>query len=491
MTRPIPSMPFQPQAPSRATRVLGVALAFIVLIGPIRAQATVPVVAYDGSEIFCHILKHFKFEPIGSVDELSKHPSDETLIVVFGTLKPLENFFKSADTPLGWPSLDDYAFLLASDHPTGRIASPMLQKAGYQVRDSHLEYWNLMIPDAQVWQPEADAYQGKTRCPLLKPDQLRHEHPVFRGIFKGIATNRPAFLRGQKPKLQLLVDFPWNCRSTLGRDFGGPNDGYVFGSDGASQQRTLILAGHGVFMNGMLAQDDNDNGLFTINTIRWLRGPDNKRKYALMIHDGKVIDSFDLPLTQLPNIPLPPVQVINQMLRELENEGVFNRFLEEVVGWPVVLRFAILVGTIAIFIYGFYRLFPMRYRHESVPLIVGHPPGPTTNRSLTTLRQWELLTQDNLWEPAQALARQWFIDHAQVHAPLWDRADPSPPLVEVRGGWMVRRRLTQQVHALWEFAIRDPGRSVSQREFGRLTDMLAALDEAARDGRIVARGNSA
>lgn len=489
MTRPIPSMPFRPQAPSRATRVLGVALAILVLISPIRAQAPVPVVAYDGSEIFCHILKHFKFEPIGSIDELSKHPADETLIVVFGTLNPLDDYFKRLNAVMRPAHLTGYALLLASDHPTGRIASLMLQKAGFHVRDSHLEYWNLIIPDAQVWQPETEAYQGKTRCPLLTPDQLRREHPVFRGVFKGIATNRPAYLRGQGPKLPLLAEFPTSCRSTLRRNLG-PNEGYIFGSDDASQERTLILAGHGVFMNGMLAQDDNDNGLFTINAIRWLRGPDKQRKYALMIHDGKVIDSFDLPLTQLPNIPLPPVQVINQMLRELENEGVFNRFLEEVIGWPTVLRFAILVGTMGLFIYGFYRLFPMRYRHESVPLIVGLPPAPTTIRPPTTLRQWELLTQDNLWEPAQALARQWFIDHVQVHAPLWDVADQPPPPVEVRGSWIARRRLAQQVHALWEFAIRDPSRSVSQREFGRLTDMLAVLDEAARDGRIVARGNS-
>ena len=474
------------QASRRAQRSLAVVAVAVALAGPASAQA--PRVEFDGSEIFCHILKHFKFEPIPSIDDLPNYAPDETLIVAFGSLQPLQTLLQPppAETPEAKRKFDDYAFLLASDYPTGRRA---------RSRDARslLERWNLLVVDAQVWQHRVDAYHGIPRCVLLTPADLSQQHPLFRGIDKGIATNRASYLVSDGSDLHVLATMPRSRRVDwfglgMAGDVGDAD--YIYGTKGNHDQRILILAGHGVFLNGMLVQDDIDNGLFAVNTVRWLRdGPSGNRKYALMVHNGEVVTNFDLPLTKPPAAPLPPSTVVNRMLRELENERFFHRFLEEVVGWPNILRFVLLAGTLGLFVYGVARLFPARHRQEAVPLVVGMVPPPRRGRPLLEQRQIELLAQDNLWEPAQTLARQWFLDHAGVAAPWWDEADGvAPPPAHYRAGWWGRQKLAGQVRGVWAIAIADPSRRVSLDEFRRLTEMLQALHHAVQSGQVTFAG---
>jgi hypothetical protein len=462
---------------------LGGIFAFVLSSTSISAQDA--VVAYNGSEIFCHVLKHLKLEPINRIEDLDRFPTDETMIVIFGDLSAFSAVRQHA------PNLDDYAWLLASDRPTGRLVPSRQKNEGARVVGSHLGPWNLVIPGTEVNQRPESAFRRLPRCPLLK-EGLDAKHPIFRGLNRGLATNAPSYLVSPESSLHLLASFSSDCFAFDNADLRRPHTGYIFGTPAASKSRTLVVAGHGVFMNGMLAQFESDNFLFAVNAVRWLRdSPQGKRKYALMIHDRRVIDSFDLPLTAPPQLPLPPVQVINRMLRELEDEGIFHRFLEEAIGWPTVLRLALLIGTSGLLLYGFYRLFLTRHLHEHVPLIVGFTPAPP-DRPVTQQRQLELLAQDNLWEPAQALARQWFLDHAGIDAPLWDEAAMTPvPAARYRAGWWTRQKLAQQIRELWSFAVRDPAQRVTLREFGRLTEVLQALTGAFQAGRLTfARGKS-
>jgi len=465
-----------PQAPRRAQRVFGVVLALSLFCAPASAQT--PIVEYDGVEIFCHILKHFKFDALQSIDALAQHKPEETLIVVFGDLAPLDAIRKQV------LNLNDYALLIASDRQSGERQN----RRPWRWVEMKLTSWRLKIEGSEVHVSEPDAYQGKPRCPLLTPAEISRNHPIFRSINVGLATNGPSFLTSEKSDLHLLARFPRSAGAV-----GGPRlrdeerAGYIFGTSADSAQRILFLAGHGVFMNGMIAQSDNDNGLFAINTVRWLReAPDGgKRKHALMIHDGKVIESFGLPLTALPPVPIPPVRVINRMLRELENEGIPHRFLEEVVGWSNMLRYGLLAATLGLFLYGIWRLFPARHSQEAVPLVVGMQARSAPTRTVTQQRQLEQLSQDNLWEPAQALARQWFLDHAHVDTPLWDQAhDAGPPVGQYRAGWWARQKLAQQLGLVWDFAVRDPAERVSLREFRKLADAVQALDHAAQSGQL-------
>lgn len=448
------------------------------------ARAQEPVVAFEGSEIFCHILKHFKLEPIAAIEDLAKHSPDEALIIVFGDLTKLDEIENLVD------HVDQFPQLLACDRATTRFAT-LKQPEFRRFREPVNGPWNMQISGLEVRQSEETAYQGKSRCPFLLVDQLDVSHPVLRGVVQGIATNRPSVLHSLRHDLRRLAEFPPDCRSIDGRrlNLRDSSAGYIFCSKDDVQHKLLFLAGHGVFMNGMLAQFDNDNFVFAANTIRWLReGPQGKRQYALMIHDGRVIDSFDLPLTAPAKLPMPPIHVINRMLRELENERVFHRFLEETVGWETILRLVLIAVSVALLAYGFYRLLSTRLYQEAVPLVVGLTPPLASARPVLQQRQLELLAQDNLWEPAQALARQWFLDHAGVNPPLWDEADhAAPPTAAYRTGWLERRKLDRQVAALWAYALRDPSRRVSVAEFERLSSMLNELTHALARGALTFR----
>lgn len=465
-------MRHHPEAPGRAARALGIVITLALLATAARAQD--PAVNPDGSEVFCHILKYCKLEPIASIAELSNHGADETLIVIFGDLTALNEIRKHQ------PNLDRHAILLASDRDSGKaVPNPGDPNRFFAI--NLLEPWQLQILGMEVHQPRDTAYQARPRCPWI---EFTPRHPIFRNVTQGIATNRPSLLLHFGRDLEILGAFPTDCliadvdnwaiMSVLKKVRGRMN--YLAGTPGSSPQRTLILGGHGVFMNGMLVQKDNDNFLFAYNTIKWLQ--DGKRKYALMIHDGKVIDKFGLPLTGPSKVPVPPVQVVNDLLRKLENEGIFTRMLQA-IGWNRVLQFALLLGTFGLVVYGFYRLFLARHTLESAPLLVGILPPPAPGRPLLAQRTMELLAQNNLWEPAQALARQWFADHAHVDAPLWDEASSSAGLAAAYdAGWWSRLRLGRQVRELWQFATRDPARRVSLSEFRRLTYLVQSLTAA-------------
>jgi hypothetical protein len=427
-------------------------------------EPAVPVVPSHGVEIFCHLLHHLKFEPIGDITDLAGADPDDTLIVIFGDLGLVEQA-RSTKNPNG------FAWLIATDRPTSVV----------RAFNTELRPWKLSIPFAEVTQNKG-AYRGLPRCPLLKKS-LDSDHPVLLGIEKGIATNGPSYLQSDGTNLLRLATFDPGSVATNRRRLDRPDVGYIFGTHGQSRERVLILAGQGMFINGMLAQADNDNVLFTLSALSWLKQA--KRTRALVINNGTAVTKFDLPLTGMPPLPIPPVAVINQMLRDLEEEGIPRRLLEEMVGPTNLLRIALIVGTFGILFYGAHRLWGTRHRQENVPLLFGQvtpPPGP---RPVMEQRQRELILQDNLWEPAQALARQWFVDHAGVDAPLWDlAAAATPPPFQTAAGFVARRTLLRQVHELWDYATRDPSRRVSVREFTGLVEMQRTLTEAVQTGRL-------
>src|SRR4030095_6447435 len=111
--------------------------------------------------------------------------------------------------------------------------------------------------------------------------------------------------------------------------------------------------------------------------------------------------------------------------------------------------------------------------------------APVALRSVVKQRQLEWLARDNLWEPAQALARQWFLDNAGADPPLWDQAETvSPPAAQFHCGWWARHRLAQQIGVVWQFAVSDPARRVRWREFGKLAEAVQSLNDAVRSKRL-------
>jgi hypothetical protein len=449
--------------------------ALLTLLGSAPSAAQQPVVAYDGVEIFCHLLHYLKLEPLRAADLAAADP-DETLIVVFGNLDALEAVGKSIDEPRR------YAWLIASDRATGKLEPDRREKETSLLRGSRLQPWKLRIAGATVEQKAELAYQQLPRCPLLR-EGLDPQHPIFKGVRKGIATNRPSYLESRESDLFLLAAFDPGTRAQDGADLDRETIGYAFGTRGDNPERVLILAGEGAFINGMMAQFDNDNLLFTMNLVRWLKA--DARRHALVLHNGAAVTRFDLPLTAPFDVPIPPVHVLNQMLRELEDEGIIQRFLQEQVGPTNLLRIALAIATLGLALYGAKRLFGTRHKLEAAPLIVGRSAAPPPARTLLEQRQQELLLGDNLWEPAQALARQWFLDHAHLEPPLWDEAHgAASPRCRARGGWLARRSLVRQVEQLWSYATRDPARRVTLADFRHVALLQETLTRAVAEGRL-------
>ena len=65
------------------------------------------------------------------------------------------------------------------------------------------------------------------------------------------------------------------------------------------------MAGHGVFMNGMLLGqgNDHDNMLFALKTLDWLgEGPKGRRSRVFFLEDGETVTELFRPLT-VPQFP--------------------------------------------------------------------------------------------------------------------------------------------------------------------------------------------
>ncbi|MCS7047130.1 MAG: hypothetical protein NZO58_12300, partial [Gemmataceae bacterium] len=423
-----------------------------------------------------------QLRPLTSIAELDRCAPEDTVIILFGNLRPFHEIRVRLAARQPPQRLDDFGVLVASNVATGGPQRPFLV---FPEPDPAL--WGLRIVSDEVCQPAETAYQGRPSRPLLRPEHWSRNHPVFRGMQLGLATDTPGALIGRDADLLRLAVFPPDCFTATRRpkERDGEELDFIYGTAGDGQRRLLVVAGHGVFCNGLMVKPDTDNFLFAYNVLRWLqRGPGGKRTSVLMIRDGEVVANFDLPASSPRSLPQPSVQVINTLLRRLENEGIFHRFLEEQVGWHNVLKFALLTSAAGLLIWGSFRLVQARYTSEATPLVYGVVPVPL-DRKLLDQRTLEWFAHNALWEPVQALARGWFLDHAGVAAPLWDMAaETSMPRAEYRTGWFRRRRLRAALAWLWSLATADPSRRVRRRDFERCLVCLQRLSDAVQAGEL-------
>src|SRR5262249_10362954 len=236
----------------RVRLALGLFTATALLIGLSRAgspqKATVPPL---GSHAFRHICNLFRLQPLPSIKALLRADPNDVVLVVFGDTAALD------DVALATGGLPQFvnkggALLVATDRPDG----------------GRLNGFGVTISGVQVHQdPQKGAYHGKPACPWLT-DGLGTRHPLFQGLTRGLATNQPSFIAWRERTLSRLAGFPPDCfhEIPLGKKvirlFVPTNADYAVGSRANDQPRVLILAGHGVFLNSMLAQRDNDNFLF-------------------------------------------------------------------------------------------------------------------------------------------------------------------------------------------------------------------------------------
>jgi hypothetical protein len=440
----------------RARLATGAVLTACLLAAALPAAAQEPRarVPFEGSHAFRHILKLHQLQPLASAAELAKVPPEEAVLIVFGD----PSVIKEAANHVG--GLREFqrnggAILIATDRHDGAGLSEL----GVTVRG---------------WAVEATApalaFQGKEACPVFR--RLGNlPHPLFRGLHRDLVTNSPSYLAflqrlGFPPSgLRPLVLFPPGC-ITWRR--APPTDTLTFiaappQGDGA---RVLVIAGHGIFMNGMLGLDA-DNFAFARNCVQWL-SEKGKRKYALLIEEGRVMKSFDVPLAQL---PLPPLKAISGIVRGLEDENFFNRLLLDNVRRARLLRYLFLGASGLLLFYGLHRLIRAHHRGETAAPRLAAKVEQQANVEvpLVARRNEAALREGNCYEAARDLARLCFEGEG-------GQPPAAPPVVQ-RGG----RRLRREVGRLWRLAYGGTPTPVAPAEFAALVAQAARV-QAALDG---------
>jgi hypothetical protein len=440
----------------RARLATGAVLTICILAATLPATAQQPRarVPFEGSHAFRHILKLHKFEPRASAAELANDPPDEAVLIIFGDVGCIDEVTRHVG------SLSEFrrrggAILIATD----RFDAGRLNTLGVTVRG-----WGV---EAKA---PALAFQDQKVCPVFR-GLGNLPHSLFRGLNRDLVTNSPSYLvflqgLGLPPSdLRPLVHFPPGCIAR-GR---APEIGaltFIAASPQGDGARTLVIAGHGIFMNGMLGLDA-DNFTFAWNCVEWL-SEKGKRKYALLIEEGRVMKSFDVPLVQL---PLPPLKAISGIVRGLEEENFFNRLLLDNVPRALLLRYLFLGASGLLLFYGLHRLIRAHHRGETAAprLDAKVEQQASAEVPLVARRNDAALREGNCYEAARDLARLCFEGEG-------GEPPAAPPVVQ-RGG----RRLRREVERLWRLAYGGTPTPVAPAEFAALVAQAARV-QAALDG---------
>jgi hypothetical protein len=455
-------------------------------VGAHAQEQEVRTIPFDGPEIVCHILHSLEMTPIVTLEDAATDP-DQTVIIVLGIPQILHKLH-SATGGLKKFLTNGGNLLIATDR---------------RLTDHDL---SIHISGEPVRTPNKlrghFAYRGEVQCPKFKLDRddpfggfLQEkrdfrDHPLFSFLQKEIATNCPSnvdVFDGEESLQDLLV-YPFGRFRMAGGGLGGGQGRYMVGSpkDAPPRGRALYIAGDGMFMNGMMLQSDNDNFDFTVNAFRWLReGPQStKRTKALLVVNGEIVTDFNMNLTPPPQIPIPPLKMLNRLIRGLENERFFHRVLSGLLGSNIGKVVAVLAGlvTFIVLLYGAKKILAGRYHVETtVPSLIGPRPVMSATNAMEQ-RQQALLRQGDFWDESRHLVLEWFRREFDVTPNRWLAGVDSR--FHVEDFFWSRWRLQSQADYILRLA-RAPGPvRVSRPQFFGLVEGLKKLTGALKDGRV-------
>jgi hypothetical protein len=407
--------------------------------------------------------------PLHDLHDLSNEPSRKILIVL-GDTGVLDD---------RWGKLirmfveNGGALLVATDHSVEQSRKNRLTLVGE---------FGVEVVQQPVLGPEPVCYQGLPHCPLVQP---LVDSELFDFLQHPVATNLPGFLRVQKSqqgrRLTEFARLPLSCHATHGNVRDDLNLTFAAGAKWG-EGRVLVLADHSIFINNMMLQNDTGNVDFTYNSLEWLRsGGAERREKVLFYDDGNIVADFNVPV----KIPLPglpeiedPVALADKLLAGLEDEDMHNRLLFDLIDHDRLLKGLAIAGTIALAVVGLLRVGRARHRHDATaPLL-----APTLERLAPMSvglpqRHQALLAEGNLWEPARALARDFFETALGTPEPTMS------PIFQGNESWLTRRTLQKQVMLLWHLAHGPPLR-ITPNEFTRLAAQVDEMRAALADGTL-------
>jgi len=452
--------------------------AFVASSALAQEQKTITL-PYDGPDFFCHILFRKGIVPVASYDD-ALHDPMQTIVIVWGEwrLPPTSKFIQERDE--AYRKAGGNLFV-ATDYPF------------------ELPELGVRVVGNPVYAPPDECFGEHAQCPWLsygepgaEDGNSPHEHPLFNLLQNKIATNRPSMLRVAKDSpLKHMLVMPRIPKGGFG--FGGfkppPQNYYLAVSprNAPPMGRTLVMAGHGMFTNGMMLQAQTDNFAFAINAIEWMReGPNGtKRTRALFVVDGEIITNFDRNLTPpLPPIPMPTVEMINRLLRGLEDEGFFHWALRQVLGdaYRNAVPFIFGIGTCIVLLYGAKKFLDGRVsRDTAVPRMVGVPLAKPAEPRVGQ-RQKAVYRQNDAGAEARLLALNWLAAEFGLEPEQFTSEDALT--IRVAGSFWSRGWLQRQVDFVGQLACAAEPIEVSRADFNALVRALPRLSQAHRDGRL-------
>jgi hypothetical protein len=465
----------------------------IFLLSDVPGSAQAPQVSRSfaqGTHLFRRLLYDLHLQPLRSIPELFEEPADKLLIILGET-----------DYLLPRINLKDFverggAVLLATDRDCRNLLRPF----GVRVRG-----------DLVVCAEAKYTYKDTRDC-IFVQESPGKDVPLFENLsldddrLSRVATNRPGYLLPDPNcKLPVLARFPRGCWP-MGHDIvqGGSwarrneriqrelfqNRIFSFAVGGAwDRGRILVLSDHSVFINAMMWQPDIDNFDFAYNCVNWLTAK-GRRTHVLFLEEGRIQETFQIPLKEPPAPPLPPlkavVETIDKGLGEIEKDNTFNRVIHKAVTDVTApgdkwVQAVVLMSTLALGVFGLSRLTQARHRREKVSLPADSDPGQRpAATSLLEQRHQAMLRDRNLWESAQALARQGLesVLGPQVRAHLPQPAGGTPPLLPswTNGSWWRTWRLRRRFHRLWRLAYGTEPVRISSRQLRRLGREIEQLN---------------
>jgi hypothetical protein len=442
-----------------------------------------------GTQVLCWLLNRAHFTPIGKRDlELVDNEPGQTVLIVLGDLDWLERRIR----PGGLRHFVEQggALLVAGDRP----GAPELLKdlAGVQVSDFRVK----------CRKNQDYCYLGEPDLPIVVASRKDLPHETanpFRGLH--VVTNIPAALRmaGKlPPETKTLAYFPENSEyDTHSPERNRINPHILTFAVGGEvgTGRFLILADHSVFINEMMWAKNTQNFEFTQRCLAWLAADGRKR--VMLVVDGKITETFDVPLRKLP--PIPPIKILEQMF--LHRDDLIEETQERIVraeesgrldagvlqalagkedeSMPRLKRYAwwgvggCLAGLL------FYRL-RNNGRHlpeAGLPRLGAAVAGQRPAGPLFEQRQRAQLAAGNLWESARGLARQRL-------APLAGKGGPPDGSLVAGGGWSRRRVARQRLRRLWEIAYGAVPVAIPPERWEFFLSELEAFERDVADGTV-------
>lgn len=345
-------------------------------------------------------------------------------------------------------------------------------------------------------------YRDKPDCPVLKPVARAQPNllPPETLLGNPVATNIPSgvgvsSLRGLAPGIRPLAELDSINRIERGSgsSVGAMRDVLFAVGGPVGQGRVLLLADHSVFINEMMAQTDNANIEFAAACVDYLQREDKSHTKVLFVEEGSINPNFDIPLQNLPPLPMPTldeiVGVLNGYLASFNprlaaaqeddkfNRGLGNFLLGRNTGPGKLFAVCAVILSVSLLLYacGRYGIARTQRWDRTWSLL---PQAVEKHRPKGTVleqRQEHLATQGNLWEAARLEARGCF---AAVPQPVdWRK----PPKIHVAGNRWRRFWTRRRVCRVWRLAFHPRAHIITvhqwphvRKEIDRLRRELAA-----------------